>query len=163
MTPLTPAEWVALIGAVAAAFAIVVKAASDAERTRAEVAAMRADLNRDRQQDAERRNANDQLLRETHHQVTPNGGGSIKDSTTRLEAAVGELRGMQADQLQRLDRLEESQRVASSDVRGIRRDIGRLADSDIERSARAENEHGRIWDRLNDITSDNNTPGRNPE
>ncbi len=120
---MTPTEWVALIGAVAAAFAIIVKAASDAERTRAEVAAMRAELTKG--QKAARDTA--QLVAESHHQLTPNGGGSIKDAATRLEAGLAEVRG---------------------DVRGIRRDVGRLADADAHLAERKELEHDAIHRRL---------------
>ncbi len=120
---MTPTEWVALIGAVAAAFAIIVKAASDAERTRAEVAAMRAELTKG--QKAARDTA--QLVAESHHQLTPNGGGSIKDAATRLEAGLAEVRG---------------------DVRGIRRDVGRLSDADAHIAKREELEHDAICRRL---------------
>lgn len=138
---LTPAEWVALIGAIAGAFVAVVKAASDAAKTRAEVAAMRADMEAARVLDAERRNTNDRMLRETHHQVTPNHGGSIIDATGRLEVAVEAL-------TTGLDRLEAHQRDTAADVRGIRRDIGRINDDHREHERAAEAEHRRLHGRI---------------
>ncbi len=121
MPPLT--EWVALVGAVAAAVVALIKATAEASKTRAEVAAMRAELAKG--QKAARDTA--QLVAESHHQLTPNGGGSIKDATTRLEAGLAEVRG---------------------DVRGIRRDVGRLADADAHIAERKELEHDAIHRRL---------------
>ena len=116
-------EWVALIGAVSAAVVGLIKATAEASRTRAEVAAMRAELARG--QKAARDTA--QLIAESHHQLTPNGGGSIKDATTRLESGLAEVRG---------------------DIRGIRRDVGRLADADAHIAERKEREHDAIHRRL---------------
>ena len=121
MPPLT--EWVALVGAVAAAVVGLIKATAEASKTRAEVAAMRAELAKG--QKAARDTA--QLVTESHHQLTPNGGGSIKDATTRLESGLAEVRG---------------------DVRGIRRDVGRLADADAHIAERKEREHDAIHRRL---------------
>ena len=121
MPPLT--EWVALVGAVAAAVVGLIKATAEASKTRAEVAAMRAELAKG--QKAARDTA--QLVAESHHQLTPNGGGSIKDATTRLESGLAEVRG---------------------DVRGIRRDVGRLADADAHIAERKEREHDAIHRRL---------------
>ncbi|HRL50726.1 MAG TPA: hypothetical protein PLA49_15300 [Propioniciclava sp.] len=116
-------EWVALIGGLSAAVVALVKVASDAAKTRAEIALIRADLTR-----------NDHLIAETHHQVTPNNGGSLLDSSKRNEAALTAL---------------------AADVRGMRRDIGRLADADqqlIEADQRdrdaAEHAHALINQRL---------------
>lgn len=121
MPPL--AEWVALIGAVSAAVIGLIKATAEASKTRAEVAAMRAELAKG--QRAARGTA--QLIAESHHQLTPNGGGSIKDATTRLEAGLAEVR---------------------ADIRGIRRDVGRLADADAHIAERKEREHDEINRRL---------------
>lgn len=121
MPPLT--EWIALVGAVAAAVVGLIKATAEASKTRAEVAAMRAELARG--QEAAQNTA--QLVAESHHQLTPNGGGSIKDAATRLEAGLAEVRG---------------------DIRGIRRDVGRLADADAHIAERKEREHDAIHRRL---------------
>ena len=121
MPPL--AEWVALVGAISAAVVGLIKATAEASKTRAEVAAMRAELAKG--QKAARDTA--QLVAESHHQLTPNGGGSIKDATTRLEAGLAELR---------------------SDIRGIRRDVGRLTDADAHIAERKEREHDAIHRRL---------------
>ena len=105
-------EWVALIGGLSAAVVALVKVASDAAKTRAEIALIRADLTR-----------NDQLIAETHHQVTPNNGGSLLDSSKRNEDALAALTAS-------VGRLDDSLRHTAADVRGLRRDVGRLADAD---------------------------------
>ena len=148
---LTPDEWVALLGAVAvmvgalaAAIVSVVKAGAEAARTRAEVARMRADMEQARVLDAQRREKNDRMLAETHHQVTPNNGGSILDATARLEGAVAVLKTG-------LERVESHQRDAAADVRGIRRDIGRVSDDHREHARNADAEHRRLNDRIDGI------------
>ena len=148
---MTPEQWVAIIGAVtafvaalAAAFAAVVKASAESARTRAELAAMRDDLERARVLDAERRQKNDRMLAETHHQVTPNNGGSIIDATGRLEAAVEVLQIG-------LERVEHAHRDTAADVRGIRRDIGRVYDDARAHEQAAAREHERINARIDDV------------
>ena len=148
---MTPEQWVAIIGAVtafvaalAAAFAAVVKASAESARTRAELAAMRDDMERARVFDAERRQRNDQMLAETHHQVTPNNGGSIIDATGRLEAAVEVLQIG-------LERVEHAHRDTAADVRGIRRDIGRIHDDARAHEHAAAREHERINARIDDV------------
>ena len=145
MPPL--AEWVALVGAISAAVIGLIKATAEASKTRAEVVAMRAELAKG--QEAAQNTA--QLVAESHHQLTPNGGGSIKDATTRLEAAVAELRDGQSRMAASTDRLEAAQDAASKDIRGLRRDVGRLADSDFQLTVRADKVHERIHQRIDDI------------
>ena len=155
---LTPDEWVALLGAVAvllgalaAAIVSIVKAGAEAAKTRAEVAAMRAELETGRRADAERRAANDKMLAETHYQVTPNNGGSIIDATGRLEAAVEVLQIG-------LERVEHAHRDTAADVRGIRRDIGRIHDDTRAHEHAASREHERINARIDDVLT-RRTPG----
>lgn len=65
---------------------------------------------------------------ETKTQMTdPNGGSTIRAALIRLEEGQAEIR---------------------SDVRGIRHDLGRLADTDTQDRDAARIEHGRIWDEL---------------
>ena len=65
---------------------------------------------------------------ETKTQMTdPNGGSTIRAALIRLEAGQSEIR---------------------SDVRGIRHDIGRLADTDTEDREASRIEHGRLWEEL---------------
>lgn len=148
---MTPAEWSLIIGAisaavggVAAAIVAIVKASADAAKVRAEVEAMRADMARARTLDAQRRTENDQLLRETHHQVTPNNGGSIIDATGRLESTMATLTAG-------LERVENAHRDTAADVRGIRRDIGRINDDNREHSRHADREHERIHERIDGL------------
>lgn len=148
---LTPDEWVALLGAVAvllgalaAAIVSIVKAGAEAAKTRAEVAAMRAELETGRRADAERRALNDKILAETHHQVTPNNGGSIIDATGRLEVAVEALH-------KGLERVESTHRNTAADVRGMRRDIGRIYDDNREHARDADTEHRRLQERIDAV------------
>ncbi|MDO5678670.1 MAG: hypothetical protein Q4G35_14330 [Propionibacteriaceae bacterium] len=155
---LTPDEWVALIGAitlligaVAAAIVSLVRAGAEAAKTRAEVAAMRKDIEMSRAEDAPRRESNDRLIRETHHQVIPNSGGSIIDATNRLEKAVDAIREAQSLTHTRLEQVEQAQQDAAKDVRGMRRDVGRLADADHALTARADREHERLHQRITGV------------
>ena len=134
---LSVAEWVALLGAITAALTAVIKSVSEVAKTRAEVAGMRADIESARLADATQYDERDRLLRETHHELTPNGGGSLKDSTTRLESAVVQLHAGQGE----LGRRMEAQ---AADLRGIRRDVGRQADAAAHLAGRVE----MIGDRL---------------
>ena len=142
MPPL--AEWVALVGAISAAVVGLIKATAEASKTRAEVAAMRAELETGRRADAERRAANDKMLAETHHQVTPNNGGSIIDATGRLEVAVETLQ-------KGLERVESTHRDTAADVRGMRRDIGRIHDDNREHARDADAEHRRLQERIDAV------------
>lgn len=119
-------EWVTLVGMITGAIVALVKASSDAAKTRAEIAQIRAGLTR-----------NDHLIAETHHQVTPNNGGSLLDSSVRNEAALESLAAAVEKNEATLERLGGSLadtvtdlRTTAADLRGLRRDVGRLADAD---------------------------------
>lgn len=148
---LTPDEWVALIGAFTLLIGGVSAAIVSVVRAGAEVAAMRADLAAAAEKNKERADNQDRLLKEAHHELTPNSGGSLKDATTRLEAAVAELRAGQSRMAASNDRLEAAQNATAKDIRGLRRDVGRLADSDFQLTIRADKEHERIHQRIDDI------------
>lgn len=147
-------EWVAVIGTITAAVVSLIKVwyeadkgRAEAARVRAEVAGMREDLTRDRE-GAKRTAA---LVAETHHQVTPNGGGSLMDASTRTELVLTDVLDGLATLLARVDRLDEATRGQSADVRGMRRDIGRLADSDQHILARKERDHDHINARIDEL------------
>lgn len=151
MPPLTAPEWAALISAVGVAGAALIKALAESAKTRAEVAGLRADLARDRKA-AE---ASARMIAETHHQVTPNNGGSLMDSSTRSEAALGALSAS-------VETLDENLRNTAADVRGLRRDVGRLADADQALAASDERDraaanaaHTLIFQRLDHIERNN--------
>ncbi|MFT3877127.1 MAG: hypothetical protein QM708_12000 [Propioniciclava sp.] len=112
------------LGALVKQAAESAKIRAESEKTRAEIEAVRADL----QQSA-------LIITATHHQVVPNGGGSLMDSSARTEVKLDEVLAALADQRDHLGRLDESARNTAADVRGLRRDVGRLADADQQLAA----------------------------
>lgn len=68
--------------------------------------------------------------------TTNNGGSHMID---KIEA-LGEA----------MERVEQQQAAQGSDIRGIRRDIGRLHDADREDRERAEAAHKDIWTAIKD-------------
>lgn len=137
----------AAIGAIVAAVVSLVRAGAEAAKTRAEVAAMRAELAKDR----ENASVTAALVVESHHQLTPNNGGSVMDATSRLEATMAELQRGQDDLRQGLARVEDAHSATAADVRGMRRDLGRLADADQHLSKRGDQEHDRLHGRIDDV------------
>lgn len=157
----------ALISGLTASWVSVVRANAESAKTRAEVAAMRDEMAKDRKI-AER---SAQMILETHHQTHPNNGSSIADSTARTEVAVGELKviverqGQRLDeQAEQLDRLDKNVRDTAADIRGSRRDIGRLADANVTLHATdlrdresAEQAHAFIHQRIDDLAATKRT------
>lgn len=63
-----------------------------------------------------------------------------------MNLGAGHARGRDSE------RLEVAQDAAAKDVRGLRCDVGRLADSDIQLTARADKAHERLHQqRIDDI------------
>lgn len=61
-----------------------------------------------------------------------NGGGSLRDAINRIEA----VQAQSADEQRRLAvRVDEGLHAAQSDIRGVRRDVGRVADTQREQGA----------------------------
>lgn len=67
-------------------------------------------------------------------QFHPNHGGTLRDSTDRIESTLSDL-------ATDLARVEGTQR-------GMARDIGRLASEDQHIREHAEHEHSRLWDAI---------------
>ncbi len=143
LDPLPPDQWglyAAAIATLAGAIVALLKGSAEAAKTRAEVASMRADMARSAQRTTE-------IL----HQVTPNDGGSLMDSSTRAEEALTTLT---AD----IRRLDGNMRDIAADIRGARRDIGRLADADqllaatdLRDREAADHVHALIHQRIDDL------------
>ena len=81
------------------------------------------------------------MHRQLNHEVKPNHGGSLRDSNDRIEEKLGTISTALDSQETSLHRLEEHQR-------GMARDIGRLADVDMDLRRDAHDAHTRLDDRL---------------
>jgi len=81
------------------------------------------------------------LHRQLNHEMKPNHGGSLRDSNDRIEEKLGTISTALDSQETSLHRLEEHQR-------GMARDIGRLADVDMDLRREAHDAHNRLDDRL---------------
>ena len=67
-------------------------------------------------------------------QFLPNHGGTLRDSTDRIESAIADL----TEDMKRVERTQ----------RGMARDIGRLASDDQLIRETADHEHSRLWDAI---------------
>ena len=81
------------------------------------------------------------MHRQLNHEVKPNHGGSLRDSNDRIEEKLGAISTALDGQETSLHRLEEHQR-------GMAKDIGRLADVDMDLRLDAHDAHTRLDDRL---------------
>ena len=81
------------------------------------------------------------LHRQLNHEMKPNHGGSLRDSNDRIEEKLGTISTSLDSQEKSLHRLEEHQR-------GMARDIGRLADTDMDLRRDAHDAHTRLDDRI---------------
>lgn len=81
------------------------------------------------------------MHRQLNHEVKPNHGGSLRDSNDRIEEKLGTISTALDSQETSLQRLEEQQR-------GMAKDIGRLADVDMDLRRDAHDAHTRLDDRL---------------
>lgn len=81
------------------------------------------------------------MHRQLNHEVKPNHGGSLRDSNDRIEEKLGTISTALDSQETSLHRLEEHQR-------GMARDIGRLADVDMDLRREGHDAHNRLDDRL---------------
>lgn len=81
------------------------------------------------------------MHRQLNHEMKPNHGGSLRDSNDRIEEKLGTISTALDSQETSLHRLEEHQR-------GMARDIGRLADVDMDLRREGHDAHTRLDDRL---------------
>lgn len=81
------------------------------------------------------------MHRQLNHEVKPNHGGSLRDSNDRIEEKLGAISTALDSQETSLHRLEEHQR-------GMAKDIGRLADVDMDLRRDAHDAHTRLDDRI---------------
>lgn len=81
------------------------------------------------------------MHRQLNHEMKPNHGGSLRDSNDRIEEKLGTISTALDSQETSLHRLEEHQR-------GMARDIGRLADVDMDLRRDAHDAHTRLDDRI---------------
>lgn len=81
------------------------------------------------------------LHRQLNHEMKPNHGSSLRDSNDRIEEKLGAISTALDSQETSLHRLEEHQR-------GMARDIGRLADVDMDLRRDAHDAHNRLDDRI---------------
>lgn len=81
------------------------------------------------------------MHRQLNHEVKPNHGGSLRDSNDRIEEKLGAISTALDGQETSLHRLEEHQR-------GMAKDIGRLADTDMDLRRDAHDAHTRLDDRI---------------
>ena len=81
------------------------------------------------------------MHRQLNHEMKPNHGGSLRDSNDRIEEKLGTIStslDIQADALRRVE----------GEQRGMAKDIGRLADTDMDLRREAHDAHNRLDDRL---------------
>lgn len=81
------------------------------------------------------------MHRQLDHEVKPNHGGSLRDSNDRIEEKLAAIGSTLSSQESSLERLESSQR-------GMAKDIGRLADVDMDLRRDAHDAHTRLDDRI---------------
>ena len=87
------------------------------------------------------------MHRQLNHEVKPNHGGSLRDSNDRIEEKLGTISTALDSQETSLHRLEEHQR-------GMAKDIGRLADVDMDLRRDAHDAHNRLDDRITRLERD---------
>lgn len=125
---MSPGELTALITAISGLIAVVAGQWLAIRKQSAELKAMRSELGTV-QLTATSAAADAKAVRVTT--TTTNSGSHLIDKIEALGEAMG--------------RVEEQQAAAGADIRGIRRDIGRLQDIDREDRERAEAAHRDIW------------------
>lgn len=81
------------------------------------------------------------LHRQLNHEMKPNHGGSLRDSNDRIEEKLGTISTA-------LDRQADALRRVEGEQRGMAKDIGRLADVDMDLRRDAHDAHTRLDDRL---------------
>lgn len=81
------------------------------------------------------------MHRQLNHEMKPNHGGSLRDSNDRIEEKLGTISTALDSQETSLHLLEEHQR-------GMAKDIGRLADTDMDLRRDAHDAHTRLDDRI---------------
>lgn len=121
-------ELAALITAIGGFIAVVVGAWVSIRKLAADLQAMKSQLG-NVQLTATSAAADAKAVRVTT--TTTNSGTHLLDKVNALGEAM--------------ERVEEQQAAQGSDIRGIRRDIGRLHDADREDRERAEAAHKDIW------------------
>lgn len=124
-----------LITAITALLAVVLvqgrKAKAEAAHTRAETLQILDGLQRD--------------AAHTREQVTNSHASNLRDDVDDIARVLATV----AEQLRRLD---ASARNTAADVRGLRRDVGRLSDVDIRDREAADRAHVLIHRRIDDLT-----------
>lgn len=81
------------------------------------------------------------LHRQLNHEMKPNHGSSLRDSNDRIEEKLGTISTS-------LERQADALRRVEGEQRGMARDIGRLADTDMDLRRDAHDAHTRLDDRL---------------
>lgn len=81
------------------------------------------------------------LHRQLNHEMKPNHGGSLRDSNNRIEEKLGTISTS-------LDRQADALRRVEGEQRGMAKDIGRLADTDMDLRRDAHDAHNRLDDRI---------------
>ena len=133
MTAWTAAEWAIILGALGAFVGSIVASL----KVLAEVAEIRA-----RVHEAEK--TRDQTLaaaQATAAQLTNDGGASVRDAIDRIEQTQATLRAEVAG-------VRDAVGDVKADVRGVKRDVGRLADQDTTDRTEASKAHERIDARI---------------
>ena len=144
--PDNPADWppiiqaigaalVLIIGAIASAIVLVIKSHADTRRQIASVAADAA------------------AVRVTT--TTTNSGSHLLDKIDELGNSNARIETEQKRQAAELARLADQHDATASDLRGIRRDIGRLHDTDREDRERAAAAHKDLWSAIKSWASNN--------
>lgn len=81
------------------------------------------------------------MHRQLNHEMKPNHGGSLRDSNDRIEEKLGTISTS-------LDMQSSALRRVEGEQRGMAKDIGRLADTDMDLRREAHDAHNRLDDRL---------------
>lgn len=81
------------------------------------------------------------LHRQLNHEMKPNHGGSLRDSNDRIEEKLGTISTS-------LDMQSSALRRVEGEQRGMAKDIGRLADTDMDLRREAHDAHNRLDDRI---------------
>lgn len=77
-------------------------------------------------------------------QFKNNGGSTLKDANDDLKAVTARIEKILEENSKAISDMQELQHETRSDIQGIRRDAGRLADVDMEDRQRAVREHAEI-------------------
>lgn len=129
----TAAEWAIILGALGAFVGSIVASL----KVLAEVSEIR-----ERAREAEQ--TRDQTLeaaQATAAQLASNGGASVRDAIDRIEQTQATLRAEVAG-------VRDAVGDVKSDVRGVKRDVGRLADQDITDRTHSNKAHERLDARI---------------